>query len=37
VWPTQSLADRIVEAGTVVWAVRRVHNEIGDVGQLPAR
>ena len=36
-WPTKRLADRIVAHRALTWSAWRVQNEVGDVGELPAR
>src|SRR5271156_1797619 len=36
-WPTKRLADRIVTQRALTWPAWRVQNEVGDVGELPAR
>src|SRR6201996_4310738 len=36
-WPTKRLADRIVAPRALTWSAWRVQNEVGDVGELPAR
>src|SRR5580698_3554237 len=35
--PTKCLADRIVAQRALTWSPWRVQNEVGDVGNLPAR